>query len=361
MEYYNIHGEKIQLIAGAKNFFWNNDSNKDYWILGLDSDRKYFSVSNIKSILDACARAGVNQLNMSICAEALRLELDNMLIEANGSTYDLGACLGGAENPNKWYSQDEMDEIISYANKYGIDLVPTIDMPGHMDRILGQFPQFRFGSYTNFLDIKNESAVNFALAIIDKYAAYFSGRGCKRYNVSYDEIMGYGVGFPYFYNNNEFQYILEFTNKAADILKSYGMTPRVFNEVANYNNDYRCFIDRDYEVYYWDGSIPNEELSTPDELIQKGYTVINSNEKLYWVNNSSRQVTEETLRTTNLLKSFDVGTITGVASGAMFCVWCDDASSAPDNGDNGDAVTAAIVPLIGAFGDGIAYTLSLLT
>jgi len=359
MAVYDISGNSLLSEQLTKNTFWNNYNNQFYWILHLDSDRKYFSVQNIKAIIDACAIARINQLELSLSAESLRLELDDMSIKANGIIYDLKSCLGGAENPNKWYTQSEMDEIISYANKLGIDIVPTLDMPGHMDRILSVFTQFRYENYNNFLNIKDEMAVNFALAIIDKYCEYFSGRGCKRYNVSYDEIMGWATGFPYFYNRNEFQYITDFANKCAKVIKKHSMVPRVFNEVVNYNNDYKCFIDRDYEVYYWDGSIPNELLSTPDELIENGYTVINSNEKLYWVNNSQRQVTAETLRTTNLLKEFDVGEITGTASGAMFCIWCDGAASSPNAGDNGDAVVSEVMPLIAAYGEGIVHTLSL--
>lgn len=45
----------------------------------------------------------------------------------------------------------------------------------------------------------------------------------------------------------------------------------------------------------------------------------------------------------------------------MFCVWCDGASSAPDAGDNGNAVVTAVIPLIAAYGEGIHHTLSLLS
>lgn len=359
MAIYDIGGKEL---TATKNKFWENNGNHFYWILHLDADRKYFSVQNVKRIINAMADAGVNQLGITICGDdAFRLELNDMLIEANGNTYNLKVCCGGTENPNKWYVQNDMDEIISYAQNYGIDIVPTLDMPGHMSRILSYFPEFKYQNYGT-LNIKDQSAVNFALAIIDKYSAYFASRGCKRYNVSYDEILGYSVGYPHFYNNGDYQYVVDFANKAAKIIKDNGMVPRMFNEAVHYNNDFDYFINRDYEVLYWREKIPNQVMATAQTLIELGYSVINSSKKYYWVNDSSSvyRVTAETLRTANYLKDFDETETTRNGCGGMFCIWCDGANSQPDKGDNGNAIVTAVLPLIAAYGEGISHTLELL-
>ena len=283
MPIYDINGNKLTTDSENQISFWNNKINYPYWILHLDCGRKYFSISNVKLIIDAMVDAKMNQLQLHFSDnEGFRLELDDMIINANGTTYNLAPCLGGSESPTSWYSRTDMDDIISYAQGKGIDIVPSLDMPGHMGKILSQFPTFKL-SNTSTLNIKSESAVNFAKAIVDKYANYFASRGCHWYNMGYDEIMGWATGFQQFYNNGEFQYVVDFANELSNVIKGRGMIPRAFNELFHYNNDFDFFVNRDIEVLYWDGSITGEVLAEPSTLQQMGYTIINSNEKYYWV------------------------------------------------------------------------------
>lgn len=357
MRFFDIHGNEATINPAS--FFWENNNMAPFWIVHIDTHMKYFTVANIKKIIDAMALARANQLEISIASDSgFRLELNDMTISTNGTTYDLSVCLGGVENATKWWSQNDMDEIISYANMYGIDIVPTFSVPGHMGKILARFSQFKYQN-TTALNIKDESAVNFGLAILEKYATYFSNKGCKRFNINYDEIMGFGVGYPAIYNNGDFQYFVDFANKAAKLLKSICVVPRAFNELFDYNNDSDYYVSRDFEVLYWDGTIPNENLATAQQLIGLGYTVINSSQVYYWVNNSQRQVTAETLRTADFLKDFDTTPSTKNGAGAMFCIWCDNAQSSPDAGDGGDAIVNAVLPLISAYGEGIQHTLSI--
>lgn len=96
--------------------------------------------------------------------------------DEDGISYDLTPCLGGTDMPKSWYSQSDMDTIISYARGKGIDVVPSFDMPGHMQWILKYFPAFRYES-SNTLNIMNITAVKFAKAISDKYSKYFQVEG----------------------------------------------------------------------------------------------------------------------------------------------------------------------------------------
>lgn len=359
MKIYNTNGDS-KIITSP--FYWNNNVGKYYWCFSLDTSIKYFSVSNIKLIIDELSKTPVRQFQMIIFGGiSFRLELEDMSINVNNTVYDLSPCCGGGENPNKWYSTNDMDEIIEYAHLKGIDIVPTLEMPGHMERILSFFPQFKYADTNNTLNLLDESAVNFALALLDKYLEYFANKGCKYVNVGYDEIMGWATGFPHFYNNGKFEYVSGFANKAIQTVKKYSMIPRMWNEIFHYENDFNYIVNYDCEVLYWDGSIPNQECATPQTLIDLGYTLINSNEKYYWVADSQRQVTAETLRTANFLKDFDVATTSRNGAGAMFCVWNDEATSSPNAGDNGDAVVSEVLPLITAYGEGIVHTLSLLS
>ena len=340
-------------------FFWENNNNAPYWAFSLDIARKYFTVTNIKNIIELIADAGFNQMQLHFNEnEGFRLALDNMKIVTGETTYDLAKCLGGKESPNLYYTQSDMDEIIDYAHMYGIDVVPSFDSPGHMGYILSVFPQFRYED-TSTLDITNPVAVEFGKSIVDLYSKYFASRKCKWFTIGIDEIAG-NTGFEDFYANNQFVYVFNYVEKISNIIKSNWCVPRAFNEGFFYANDRKYLFSRDINVLYWRQK-DSAHLNVADSgaLIKLGYTVINSAYKYYWVdNNPNIQVSAETLRNADLLTDFQGTAPTKEGAGAMFCVWCDYKSNAPDNGDGGNAVVASITPLIAAFGEAIENAVS---
>ena len=126
-----------------------------YKIVHLDAARKYFSVENIKDIIDTAADAGYNQIELYLSDnQGFRLGLDDMTVTTAFGSYDLTPALGAgySQSPHYtdgkeiWLTQQEMDEIISYANRKGLDVVPCINAPGHMGALLEAFPQFRYSA-----------------------------------------------------------------------------------------------------------------------------------------------------------------------------------------------------------------------
>lgn len=330
MGIYDIHGEKLSGGNGS-NVFWQNNHNTPYWILHLDCGRKYFTVANVKTLIDDIADAGFNQMQLHISDnEGFRLELDDMtVVTDNQNVYDLTSALGGSENPTMWYSQDDMDEIIDYAHLRGIDIVPSIDMPAHMRRLMSAM------SITgNNLDVTDANQVSFAKKVVDKFAEYFSSRGCRFYNLGFDEFSEGTL-----YNNGKYGNVTSLANALTAIVKSYGMTPRMWNDGIHYNNDFDYYFDRDIEIYYW-----APKSASFDTFKHMGYSIVNFRVNLYWVSNGLK-VTAETIANANLLD--------GETKGATFPVWCDYSASASDNGDGGDAIVSAIEPLIQVFGENL--------
>ena len=125
-------------------------------LLLLDTARKFFSVSQIKTYIDALSAAGFTHLQLYFSDnQGFRLSLDDMTITTpSGNVYDLTPCLGrGYSQPDKkmyphatddYLSQADMDEIIRYANEKSIEIIPCINVPGHMGAVLEYFPQFRY-------------------------------------------------------------------------------------------------------------------------------------------------------------------------------------------------------------------------
>lgn len=326
-----------------------------YWILHLDCARKYFSVENIKIIIDRISNVGFNQLNFHFSEhQGFRLQLGNMTIQdEDGISYDLTPCLGGYENPTKWYTQNEMDSIIEYAKSKNIDIVPSFDMPGHLGYILNKFPNFKSDDST--LDITNVTAVKFLKAILVKYLKYFSSRGCKYWNMGFDEIGENGLGFKNYYDSGNYQKIINFSNILVSEIKKYGFIPRMFNDGVYYHDDYNYMFDKDIEICVWKGSSTQANMGNPIKIQKCGYKVINWSGAFYWVlGNANLSVVPEYFDDVDLLYNLtkEYWIYPTPTYGAALSIWCDGYSSVHPN-DNGDYILAETENLILAFGKAI--------
>ena len=329
----------------------NTSVKRPYWVFHLDCARKYFSVANIKILIDLMSANGLNQLQLHFSEnEGLRFGLDDMnIIDVDGNTYDLSTCL--TTSNGGYLSQSDMDEIIVYSRSKHIDVVPSLDMPGHMNTILYKFPQFRYAGHNRTLDVKSDSAKKFAFAIIEKYARYFKSRGCIFYNIGADEVAG-PIGRWSSISSGDEHYFLEFVNEAANIVSRCGLIPRVFNDGVMYNRDRSVYFNKNMQVYCWSRVDGNTNLTT-DELLSNGFELINANIGYYYIIPGSYGAYNKDLTVNSLLTALGTGTTTRSQSGFMFCVWCDSDDSA-HAGDGGDGVIADMRTIIPSLGTGIA-------
>lgn len=369
MSVYDKNGNLIGDIGGGSSGSYRAlrtgtlSTKRPYWILHLDCGRKYFSVTNIKTMIDSMHENGLNQLQLHFSEDkGFRFALNNMtVVTTDGNSFDLSNCvstdLGGA------LSESDMDEIIVYARSKNVDIVPSLDMPGHMSKLLTEFPQFRYNSsYSWTLNATDESAVKFALAIVEKYANYFISRGCKYWNIGADEIgyAGTGIGRWKFINSADISKFVEFVNTIADLVTAMGMVPRAFNDGILYNGNYANLFNKNIEIYNWCSATLMDETGIQDvsALVRNGYKLINTNYDWYFIVPSSNSKTSNPrVENANILKAFKNGTTTDDQSGACICIWCDNDSTA----DGGDAALASILADIVSLGRGIALTLPNLT
>lgn len=336
-----------------------------YKIVHVDCGRKYFSPENIKKIIDNAAAAGFNQVELYLSDnQGFRFALDDMTVTTStGNTYDLTPALGdgysdGSKYPDgsgKYLTQSEMTEIISYASTKGIDIVPCINVPGHMGAILEEFTGFRYSSSKSSIDLENEEAVAFALAITEKYAAYFASQGVKYYNLGADEYANdmSTMGFQGLYTSGKYPKFVAFLNNAAQIVLNHGMTPRAFNDGICYNNNTSYNINKNIEVCYWTSGWNGYNVASAATLNSAGYKLINTHGDYYWVlGNSGWQCSADKASEFNY-ETFQGGTISNPA-GAMFCIWCDN--GAADGQDDGASVASKTADVIRAFGAALPAT-----
>lgn len=311
----------------------------------LDCGRKYFSVSNIKLMIDAMETAGLNALELYFSDDnGFRFGLNDMLITVGSKTYDLSVALGDGASPtdgsNKWLTESEMDELIAYANNKGIEVIPAFDMPSHMGAIRQDFPVNSISLRAEY-GLGGEHGVNFMLAIIEKYATYFASKGSRYYNICCDET-----------NTIPIEEIDMFMKRACKVITECHLTPMVFNDNVCIDGYFNPYINEGAFVLGW---IKRSYQASYDMIENCGYRMINcaSNNHFYWT--LGVHTTDETLlnniRNTNVFLMADEK-IHREISGTMFCVWCDQADA--DGADDGNHVTSQVIPCILAYGEALA-------
>lgn len=325
-------------------------------IVHLDCGRKYFSVENIKALIDGMYSAGYNQLQLAFGNSGLRFLLGDMSLsfDVNGKTvtYDSNTMvnnikLGNLKQNNSgdetYLSQDDMDEIIRYAENKNVEIVPLLNMPGHMNAVLYAFESYRIKGYTkdnelskssSTLDLTNDEARAFGLALLQKYVNYFKGKSSvKHFNFGADEV-GNDIVNPFYSFNGGYDKCISYINACAEIINDAGMTPRAFNDYMYYNNSTSKF-DANIEVCYWNNQWSNSPYASASKIANKGHKLINTNSEWYYVlgvtssgssavdNNLSYALSNVQSLNYNQYHVQGSNFPTVATAGAMLCIWCD--------------------------------------
>lgn len=343
-------------IAAAE--WWGGDEYADdtatqatddykYNIFFLDCGRKYYSVDSIKQFIDNASAAGFNYIQLAVGNDGLRFLLDDMSLTVNGTTYDSDAVKSAIHTGNEAYynfdvdelTQSEMDTIIAYASSKGMGVIPCVNTPGHMDAIIDCMESlgmsnvaFDAGSYgvsVRTIDVTNSEAVAFTQALLEKYVAYFAGKGCKFFNMGADEyandkLINYaGMGFGYLQNKGTYSYYVDYVNAVAKLIEKYQATPMAFNDGIYYGgNTTSGTFDKNIIICYWSSGWPSYTPMPASTLESMRFKLINTDGSYYWVLGKSDWQCSASKANGFSYKEFQGSTIDKPA-GSMFCVWAD--------------------------------------
>lgn len=161
----------------------------------LDPARHFIPLADVKFFIDQMARFKFNILQLHLTDDqGWRIE-----IKSHPELTQKGAfrAPGGSSNgpDNGYYTQEEIKELIEYAAKRNIEIIPELDIPGHSVAILSALPElgcaFRhneekvLGSTTNMmLCAANENVYKIYDDIIKEVAELFVS---KRIHLGGDE------------------------------------------------------------------------------------------------------------------------------------------------------------------------------
>jgi len=125
--------QKMWLIPSGKII---DKPNFEYRGVMLDVARHFFDVQDVKKYIDVVAYYKINRLHLHLSDDqGWRIEIKSWpkLTEIGGST-EVGGASGG------FYTQEEYKDIVEYAAKRYITIIPEIDMPGHTNAASVSYP-----------------------------------------------------------------------------------------------------------------------------------------------------------------------------------------------------------------------------
>ncbi|MBO5703171.1 MAG: family 20 glycosylhydrolase [Bacteroidaceae bacterium] len=121
----------------------------------LDVSRHFFTLDHIRKQIDIMAQFKLNTLHLHLTdAAGWRMEIKRyprLTQEAAWRTHESWKTWwnGGREYMKEgqpgasggYYTQDELRELVAYAQERGVTIIPEIEMPGHSEEVLAVYPE----------------------------------------------------------------------------------------------------------------------------------------------------------------------------------------------------------------------------
>ncbi len=245
--------------------------------LMIDVARHFMPIDVLKRNLDAMASVKMNVFHWHLSDDqGYRVESKKLpLLTQKGSD-------------GLFYTQEQVKDLIKYANERGIRVIPEIDVPGHASAILTAYPEYasnktrenkieRFaGVFNPTLDPTIDGTYEFLDVLFGELAplfpdVYFHIGGDENAGKDWDESESIQKFMKQnnLKNNHELQ--TYFNIKLQKILSKYGKVLMGWDEIMT------DAMPKNAIIHSWRGTHEGLAQSTLIEAAQKGYKTVLSN------------------------------------------------------------------------------------
>ena len=165
--------------------------NFGYRGMHLDPCRHFMALDSVKIYLDMMALHNMNQFHFHLSEDqGWRIEIKKHPELTEIGAYRKGTVIGhngqiyDTIRHGGFYTQDELRDLIQYAAERHINIIPEIDLPGHMQAALACYPQLgctggpyevwrRWGVSEDVLCAGNEEAMQFVEDVLNEVMDVF--------------------------------------------------------------------------------------------------------------------------------------------------------------------------------------------
>lgn len=165
----------------------------------LDVARHFFDKTEVKRILDIMSFYKMNRLHWHLTDDqGWRIEIPEYPRLTQVGSRRKGSFVSDGTSPGffddteygrgMYYTLEDLREIVAYAAERNIEIIPEIDMPGHMVAALAAYPEFschpertykvriNSGISKDVLNIGDDKVIDFLKTVLDNVAKVFPGR-----------------------------------------------------------------------------------------------------------------------------------------------------------------------------------------
>lgn len=203
---------------------------------------------------------------------------------------------------DEYLTKAEMCEVLDAARLYGIEVIPSIDSPGHVTQILKAHPEYGqiANDGTHFehgLDITNPEAVAYMKSIYAEYCDFFKAYPdvCTDFNIGGDEYMEFDRD-PFL---SKYRSVLDahsvktlgeghdwrdamtaYLNEIADLVHGKGYNVRMYNDGMYYGEESHNYepqkvaLHKWIEVDHWSQMGWNGDIAKLQSILDRGHEVI---------------------------------------------------------------------------------------
>ncbi len=269
----------------------------------LDESRHFKGTEVVKELLDQMAQLKMNVFHWHLTDDqGWRIEIKKYpkLTSVGGYRKDTQTVKHGEERAGVshggFYTQEEIREIIDYASKRHIEIVPEIEMPGHAMAAIAAYPWLgvlgtttevpvTFGKMDDSFNVSDGRVISFLEDVLEEVVALFPG---KVIHIGGDEVK-----FEPWKESPDIQdymkkYNLEspadlqifFTNKISQFIDNASNRMMGWNEILGENVHGWQEIDQarvkeqlaqSAIIHFWKGN-----LELINKAVSGGYDVVNS-------------------------------------------------------------------------------------
>ena len=162
----------------------------------MDVVRHFFDKDEVKKVLDIMALYKMNRFHWHLTDDqGWRIEIPEYPLLTEVGAIRAGSFTSPGDGSKffddteygrgMWFSQDDLREIVAYAAERNIDILPEIDLPGHMVAAVTAYPEFSCnpdkeysvridgGISEDVLNIGDDKVIDFLKCVLDNVAEIF--------------------------------------------------------------------------------------------------------------------------------------------------------------------------------------------
>ena len=287
----------------------------------LDCARHFFSIETIKRVVEGISLAKLNVLHWH-------------LSDDQGWRIESKRFPKLHETSEKYFTQEEIRNLVEFARVRGVEVIPEIDMPGHTIGILAAYPAYSCsgknvplaacsGTYPVILCPGKEETYDFLETLLDEIIPLFPG---PRFHIGGDEVSRIEWDkCPHCRKRMKDEDLSDsqqlqgwFTTRVKKILERHGKKAVCWNEILLAEN-----APTDAQIQYW----TLQHRDAMESFIKRGVQWIYSDMfELYFDYPYSMSPLKKVYHVTPHLGKIDCSTEPGLL-GMECCLWTEHITS----------------------------------